>query len=194
MAMNYHELGNRIGHCFSAIEGMLDFQVQTLTAMHGGYSCTFHFEIDVETVRRLGESLSRNSRLWCDFQRAIQAHRRSTHWTMLVEHVYSVSQLQGKLRFLELGLSCQSAHERRRLAEHINCLDGEIGLCQDLADRRDLAARINKDANLPLIDGLTLRGLTYVFGEHADVWRDFQSLVEKTVVAANDSSNKKAGI
>jgi len=70
--------------------------------------------------------------------------------------------------------------ERRRLAEFLNCLDGEIAYCLERADRRGLAARINEAAGFPLIDGLTMRGLTYVLGEQAPLWLYFQGLVESS--------------
>jgi hypothetical protein len=32
--------------------------------------------------------------------------------------------------------------------------------------------------DFPIIDGLTMRGITFVFGADKSLWRDFQSLVE----------------
>ena len=193
MAKSCQEIADRIMLCFRAFNE-IEAQIQALLAAEGGYFCSFHFEVRAEMVQRLREIFSRDSRLWNDFLQAIHAHRRSTHWTILLEHVYSVTQLKGKLGFLELGFSCPSASERRRLAEHVNCIDGEIGFSLDLADRRGLAARINKEAEFPLIDGLSLRGLMYIFGEHVLVWRDFQTLVEESVVAAREPSKKEVGI
>jgi hypothetical protein len=79
---------------------------------------------------------------------------------------------------LEQGLAGYTAEDRRRLAEYFNFIDGEIALCRKLADRRSLAARINKAAQWPLIDGLTLRGLTFVFGENDELWHEFEALVD----------------
>jgi hypothetical protein len=85
--------------------------------------------------------------------------------------------LHGQLRDLEQGPTCRCPDDRRLLAHRLNCLDGEIAVRHVLADRRNLAERVNKAAGCPLIDGLTMRALTFVLAEHADLWREFQALV-----------------
>jgi hypothetical protein len=95
----------------------------------------------------------------------------------LLEHVYAVGQLLGKLKLLEQGLSCPSPDDRKRLAEHLNNLDGEIAVCRHLADRRDLARRINANVEIPLIDGLCVRGLTYILGGKPELRHAFRTLV-----------------
>ncbi len=136
-----------------------------------------YFEFDLVTVTDLCKVFSADPALWSDLRHAVDAHRQKTHWTVLLEHVYAVGQLTGKLKLLEQGLSCPCAEDRRRLAEHLNCIDGEIELCRHLADRRDLAMRINANSDFPLTDGLSLRGLTYIFGEQPELWIAFQRLV-----------------
>jgi hypothetical protein len=120
-------------------------------------------------------------KLWGDFGRAIHAHRSATHFTILIEQALFVGQLQGKLKLLQARLDMMPAGQREGLINYLNRIDGEAALCRDLADRRDLGLRINLHAGIPLMDGLTLRALTYVFGEHADVWTDFKALVEASV-------------
>jgi hypothetical protein len=95
-----------------------------------------------------------------------------------LEHVYTVARLEGKLRMLEQGISCPAPDDRHRLTEYLNSLDGEIAFCKHMADRRQLAARVNCAAGLPLIDGLSMRGLTFALGEEPDLWAGFQGLIQ----------------
>jgi hypothetical protein len=178
MRTGYDVFADQLAQRFAALSDMIEACILAEMISSGDTYCSYHFEIDALTIRGMGKILQADSMLWTDFQRAVQDHRKLMHWTMLLEHVYEVGNLEGKLRLLEQGLSCPSAEDRRRLAAHLNCIDGEIGLCRDLADRRGLAARIGKAVGFPLIDGLILRGLTYVLGEHTDLRHDFQSLIE----------------
>jgi hypothetical protein len=177
MGIVYEAFADRLAQRFAALSDLIEGYVLAERISAGDTFCSYHFEIDAPTLRGLGALFQADTLLWADFRRAVQDHRKFMHWTMLVEHVYEVGNLEGKLRLLEQGVSCPSTGDRRRLAAHLNCLDGEIGLCRELADRRGLAARIRRAAGFPLLDGLNLRGLTYVLGEHADLWHDFQALV-----------------
>jgi hypothetical protein len=93
-------------------------------------------EVDVLTLQGLGEILRADAPLWADFRRAVQDFRASLLWTKLLEHVYEVGNLEGKGKLLGPGLWCPSAEDRRRLAAHQNCLDGEIGFCRELVHAR----------------------------------------------------------
>src|SRR5262249_26134169 len=143
----------------------------------GDTFCSYQFEADTLALRCMIEAFKCDSQLWSDFQEAVDAHRQTAHWEMLLEHVYAVGNLLGKLKLLELGME-NSTKDRRRLSERLNCIDGEIGLCQDLADRRDLAARLRVAVGLPVVDGLVMRAITYVLGADAELWRDFRLLME----------------
>jgi hypothetical protein len=163
---------------FAALNERIEAHV--LAQMLSGRS-TFHayrFEMDAPTIRALMGAFEADACLWADFQRAVRAHRQPTHWQMLLEHVCTIGKLQGKLKLLEHSTSCAAPRNRRHIAEHLNGIDGEIAFCQDLADRRDLAKRVNTALDIPLIDGLTLRGLTYVLGEQPPLFSDLQALVE----------------
>jgi hypothetical protein len=177
MQPDYCDFVDHLASRLAAINEHIEAHI--LSQMIGGGDVYYspYFEFGLVTVTDLCKILSADVMLWSDFQRAVESHRQKTHWTVLLEHVYAVGQLTGKMKLLEQGLSCPSADERRRLAEHLNCLDGEIGLCRHLADRRDLAMRINTNAGFPLTDGLSLRGLTYIFGEQPELWSAFQPLV-----------------
>jgi hypothetical protein len=177
MRTEFETFADRLAQRFAALSDQIEGYIFAKKISRGDSYCSYHFEINAQTLQGLGAIFQADALLWADFRRAVQDHRKLMHWTMLVEHVYDVGRLEGKLRLLEQGLSCPSAEDRRRLAAHLNCLDGEIGLCRDLADRRGLAARIRKAAGFLFVDGLNLRGFTYVLGEHADLWHDFQALV-----------------
>jgi hypothetical protein len=99
-----------------------------------------------------------------------------------VEHVFTVGNLEAKLNLLEQEQALTTGEDRRLLAERVNFVDGEIAFCRDLADRRDLAARVNGAADFPVVDGLTMRGLTYLFGEDSALWHDFQGLVAESII------------
>jgi hypothetical protein len=180
MRTGFDAFADRLAQHLAALSAKIEDCILTQMISGGDSYCSCCFEVEVLTLRGLGEIFQADPLLWTDFRRAVQDFRASLHWTKLLEHVYEVGNLEGKLRLLQQGLSCPSAEDRRRLASHLNCLDGEIDLCRELADRRNLAGRISRAAGFPLIDGLTLRGLTFVLGEHADLWNDFQSLVEST--------------
>jgi hypothetical protein len=167
---------------FAALSERIEEQVLSEMLSGGDTFCSYHFEIDGLTIQNVVGLFQGHSRLWADFERAVQAFRKTTHWAMLLEHVYQVGKLLGKLRLLEQGLADHAAEDRRRLADHLNALDGEIAFCQELADRRNLAGQINEAAGFAIMDGLTLRGLTYVLGERPDLWQDLQGLVESSIM------------
>jgi hypothetical protein len=178
MRTDYETFADRLAQRFAELSDGIEAYVLAEMISGGDTFCSYQFEIDALTLWGLGDAFQRDGLLWTDFQRVVRDHRKLTHWTTLVEHVYEVGNLEGKLRLLGQGLSCPSAEDRRRLAAHLNCIDGEIALCRELADRRGLAARVCRAAGFLLLDGLNLRGFTFVLGEHADLWHDFQSLVE----------------
>jgi hypothetical protein len=178
MRTEYAEIADWLKRCFADLSERVEACILAQMISGGDSYYSYRFEVDVLTLQGLGEILRADAPLWADFRRVVLDFRASLHWTKLLEHVYEVGNLEGKVKFLGQGLSCPSAEDRRRLAAHLNCLDGEIGFCRELADRRNLAGRISRAAGFPLIDGLSLRGLAYVLGEHADLWHDFRSLVE----------------
>ncbi|HZZ82168.1 MAG TPA: hypothetical protein VFE62_26960 [Gemmataceae bacterium] len=179
MQLDYCDFVDQLASCLATINERIEAHVLSQMIAGGDVYYSPYFEFDLVTVMDLCKVLSADPALWADFRRAVEAHRPSTHWTILLEHVHGVGQVTGKLKLLEQGLSCPAADDRRRLAEHLNCLDGEIGLCRLLADRRDLAMRINANAGFPLTDGLSVRGLTYVLGEHPCLLDALQVLVEQ---------------
>jgi hypothetical protein len=183
MRNTYQVITERIWRGFAEINAAIDAEIYTCAGE--GVFCLFRFEIDADTVGRICEILVEDADLRRALERAIQAHRSSSHWTTLVEHVLAVDQLQAKLACLEHGLSHFPADGRKQLVEQINCIDGEIGLCRRLADRRNIAARINERAGFPVIDGLTLRGLTFLLGEDEDLWRDLRPLLDGTAAMAS---------
>jgi len=189
METSYRKCADRLARCFAAINESVEEQILGQMIVGGDTFCAFRFEVEVESLTGICRVLAKNSRLWTDFQRAVQGHRKRTHWTMLVEHVFTVGNLEGKLKLLEQTISCPSAWDRRVLAEHLNRIDGEIAITRNLADRRDLATRINEEADFPLIDGLSLRGVTFVFGEHSDLWREFQWLIEHVGSESRDHTS-----
>jgi hypothetical protein len=163
---------------FETITFLAEDHILSQMIQSGDIFCSYHFEVDPATLREVREILHADPDLWADFRNAVEAHRESRHWPAILDHVFEIGKLEGKLRTLEQGLSCPCPEERRTLADQLNCIDGEITVCRDLADRRNLASRVNQAAGFPLIDGLTIRGLTYVFGEDATLWRLFRSIVE----------------
>jgi hypothetical protein len=168
----------RVAQHFETIGFLAEDRILSQMIQSGDVFCSYHFEADADTLRRLSEILTADRYLWADFRHAVEAHREARHWTALVEHVFEIGKLEGKLRFLEQGLSCLCPIERRALASQLNSIDGEMAVCRDLADRRNLAARVNRTAESPLIDGLTVRGLTYVFGEDPGLWQAFRAIVD----------------
>lgn len=172
-------LAERIAWQFVVINAAIEAETVVRTVAEDCAGCLFQFEVDGDTVDAIVDVLSTDADLWHDFTSAIEAHRPSTHWSVLVGHALAVGQLTAKLSLLEQRLLGPSAEDRRQLAEQLNCVDGEIGLCRHLADRRHLATRINEHAGFPFIDGLMVRGLSFILGEYAGLWRDFQVLVEE---------------
>src|SRR5262249_38825288 len=136
---------------------------------------SLRFEIGAHALGQMTTILSSRPRLWADFQQAIQAHRETTHRTILLEHAVFVGKLQTTLHWLERQIGLSPRDTRQGLVYFANRVDGEIGWARDMADRRDLAERINEQAGIPLIDGLSMRALTYALGEDPDLWRDLQA-------------------
>jgi hypothetical protein len=95
-----------------------------------------------------------------------------------VEFTYEIGNLEGQLRILQTYLASPCPDERERLARRLNELDGEIAARHVLADRRNLAGRVCKAAGFPLIDGLTMRGLTFVLAVDRELLLAWSSLVE----------------
>src|SRR5262245_58132188 len=144
----------------------------------------YRFEIDSSTIRGLLHVFRTDHRLWADFQAAVCAHRRQTHWSMLVENVHAVGSLTGKQNLLDYLINCPGRDDRRATGDLLNDLGGEIAFCQELADRRDLAKRVNRAIGFPLIDGLLLRGLTYVLGENTCLLDALRALVGQSAGVA----------
>src|SRR5262245_52679114 len=105
----------------------------------GDTFCSYRFEFDVATIRGLVWAFQSDNCLWTDFCDAVRSHRKWTHWLALMEHVYGISKLTGKLLLLENSIQSHTTNDRLQMADYLNALDGEIAFCQDLADRRDLA-------------------------------------------------------
>jgi hypothetical protein len=178
MITGFDAFAPRLAQVFAALTRRVEEQIWEQLLSAGDTLCNYCFEVDAQTLRGLVARLQEDAQLWTDVQNAVLAHRADRHWTMLVEFVYEITNLQGTLYYLEQGFSSLCPGDRWRLANRLNCLDGEIAIRHDLADRRNLAGRVNKAANFPMIDGLTMRGLTFVLAEHADLWREFRALVE----------------
>jgi hypothetical protein len=159
----------------------------------GDTYCTYHFEVDAQTLRALVAVFQEDAQLRTDLQNAVAAHRPDRHWKALVEHVYEIANLNGQLHLLGLGFSFPRPEDRRRLANSLNYLDGEIAARHVLADRRNLAERVNKAAGYPVIDGLTMRGLTFVLAEHPNLWRGLQELIEPSLPATEPRNPGKQG-
>jgi hypothetical protein len=166
--------------CFADTGELIEDHLRDLMISRRDAFCSYFFDIDVWTIRGLVAVFQADSPIWIDFRRAIQSHRRAIHWATLAEHVHEVGTLLARLALLQTDLSRGSADDRRRVAAQLNFMDGEIAVCRDMADRRDLAMRISRASGFTLIDGLTLRGLTYILGEHPTLWNDFQLLVENS--------------
>jgi hypothetical protein len=168
---------DRLAQCFTTVSELVEAHILAEMISGGDTFGAYRFEADAVILDGLVASLRSQPSLWIDFQQAVEGLRQSSHWTRLLEHVYGIGTLHGQLWLLQQGLSCPSEDDRCRLAAYLNGLDGEIAARQDRADRRGLAARVNQAAGYPLIDGLTLRGLTYVLGEDPELWLAFRLLV-----------------
>jgi hypothetical protein len=177
MGSGFGAFADQLARRLAALSAKIEACILTEMISGGDTYCSYHFEVDAPTLRGLGEVFRADPVLWEQFQRVVYDYRPWLHWTKLLDHVYEVGNLEGKLKMLEQGLSCPAAQDRRRLAAYLNCIDAEVGLCRELADRRGLAGRISQAAGYPLMDGLSLRGLAYVLGEDADLWQEFQSFV-----------------
>jgi hypothetical protein len=181
MATDFDKFAARLAHSLAALSRRVKEQIPCQKIAGEDADYTFRFQIDAQTLRDLAAVLNEDRRLWTDFQNAIRAHQVDRHWRALVEFASEIGYLHGRLRNLEHGFSCRCLEYRRRLAIVLNCLEGEIAVRHVLADRRNLAGRVNKIAGYPVIDGLTMRGLTFDLAEHLDLWREFQALVERTL-------------
>jgi hypothetical protein len=191
MKAQYQQFVEDLTQRFAVLSALIEDHIFAQMLVSGDTFCTCHFDIDVPTICGLVHAFQIDKCLWADFQAAVQAHRKSTHWHTLLEHVYVVGSLMGKLRFLDHSLSCPSPNDRRLVAERLNSLDGEIAYCQDLADRRDLAKRVTRAIGFPLIDGLTLRGFTYVLAEHPALLFALRALVGHSAGAISVSHANK---
>jgi hypothetical protein len=187
----YHDFTERLALCLTALHGAVEAHIRAHFVADGICFASVRFEIDTTATRQLARIFFDDRNLWGDFRRAIQAHRKATHFTILNEHALFIGQLQGRLEQLQIQLVMLPTGSREGLIHYLNRIDGETGLYRDLADRRDLACRINQNAGIPLIDGFSLRALTYVFGEHSDVWQDFQSLVGTSADMVEDRQSIK---
>ncbi len=186
MKTAYEAFTDQLARRFTSLSDKIDATI--LAQMISGEDVLYclRFELDAPAVGGLVKVFRSDSRLWHDFTRAIASHRQLTHWKTLFEDTHEVGNLQGKLKLMEAGLSSSSAEDRSRRAKQLNCIDGEIAYCRDLADRQGLASQVCRLAGFPLIDGLTMRALTYVLGEHGKLWQELQALVEKPL-EVNDS-------
>lgn len=141
MTTGFCALADQLAQRFAAISETIEVQILNQMLSGGDTFCSYQFEIDELTLRGLTALFQRDARLWEDFRKAVCAHRPATHWTTLLDQVYAVGNLEGKLRLLEQGISCPSAEDGLRMADYLNALDGELGECQDMSDRRNLAGR-----------------------------------------------------
>jgi hypothetical protein len=182
---------DRLECCFAALNARIERQFLAQLASGSDVFHSLCFDLDSASLDSLRRALSSDSELWSDFQIAVGAHRKSTHWNTLIEHVVSIGEIEGKLRVLESVSPSPSTGARRRMARYRNDLDGEIALCRHFADRRNLAAQINCSIGWPAIDGLTLRALTYLFGEHPELWAAFHRQVEGFTLAVKDQPSTK---
>src|SRR5262249_42993782 len=140
MSADYREFSSRLTRHFAALGEMIEVQILSEMIAAGDTFCSIYFELDEQTVRTLVEVFTSDSELWGDFQQAIEAHRQSAHWTALLEHVFEVGKLQGKLVVLERATVYPPEEDRVELAEYFNSIDGEIAFCREFADRRNFAA------------------------------------------------------
>jgi hypothetical protein len=180
MSADFNAFADVLTHRLGVIGDLVEAHVFAHKLTYGDVFCSSRIEIDALTLQCIVETLRRDAQLWTDFQQAVRGHSYSRHWTTLVEHVFTVGSLRGKLMTIEAGSKRLSTQDRRRLADLLNCVDGEIAFCLDLADRRGLAARINASAGFPVIDGLAMRALTYLLAEFVNLWRDFRPFVESS--------------
>jgi hypothetical protein len=171
-------LAGRLGQLFTTLSLQLDERVLCQRICGGGAYCTVHFAIEAEGLRDLVKTFREDRGLWTDFLDAIRAYRPVRHWATLVEFVHEIGTLEGQLRILETCRGSPYPDERMRISRRLNDLDGEIANLHMLADRRNLATRVCKAAGVPLIDGLTMRGLTFALAVEGELLHALASLVE----------------
>jgi hypothetical protein len=178
MIAGVEALAGRLGQLFTALSMQLNEEVLSQRICGGDVYCTVHFAIEEGTLRDLVSTFREDRGLWTDFLNAIQSHRPDRHWATLVEFVHEIGNLEGQLRILEMFRESPDPDERKRLTRRLNELDGELANRHMLADRRNLATRVCKAAGVPLIDGLTMRGLTFALAVDGALLRVWASLVE----------------
>jgi hypothetical protein len=178
MSAAFEVLAGRLAQSFTALSRRIDEQVLTQRICGGDTYCACRFVLEAGTLRDVVRTFRDDQRLWTDFLSAVRAHRPERHWETLVEFVYEIGNLQGQLWVLGRRLRCPCPQERKRLARRLNELDGEIAVRHVLADRRNLADRVCTAASIPLIDGLTMRGLTFVLAEDGELLSAWASLVD----------------
>jgi hypothetical protein len=190
MIAQVREFVDEVHQLFAQMSILLESEVVAQMVAVGDTFCSYRFEIDVATVYGLVHVFRADERLWTDFCDAVRAHRTWTHRIILMEHVYSISKLTGKLLLLENSSIGRATDGRLQMAEHLNAIDGEIAYCHELADRRDLAKRVNDQIEFPLIDGLSMRGLTYLLGERGELFESLRIFVrgERRSACISDSS------
>lgn len=190
MSAAYVALTDQLAERFADLSEAVESHILAEMISGGDTFYAYRFEADIVTMTGLVAALRSDRGLWTDFQCAVEGFRPSTHWTVLLEHVYTLGNVQGKLKLLEQGISCPSEDDRREVAAYLNRLDGEVATLQELADRRGLAMRVNRAAGFPLINGLTMRGLTFVLGDDVELWHAFRSLV----AVANEESARRCPV
>ena len=179
MSTGVEALAGRQGQFFTARSRQLDEQVLSERVCGGDTNCTAQLAIEAGTLCDLVRTFREDRRLWTDFLNAIRAHHPERHWATLVEFTYEIGNLEGQLRILQTYLTSPCPDERERLARRLNELDGEIAVRHVLADRRNLAGRVCTAAGFPLIDGLTMRGLTFALAVDRELLLAWSSLVER---------------
>jgi hypothetical protein len=193
MSAGFEALADRLGQRFTALSMQFDEQVLSQRICGGDAYCTVGFAIEAGGLRDLVKTFREDRGLWTDFLSAIRAHRPDRHWATLVEFVYEIGNLEGQLRMLETYRGSPYPDERARLSRRLNDLDGEIAIRHVLADRRNLAGRVCAAAGIPLIDGLTMRGLTFTLAVDGDLLRAFTSLVESPEPSQGNSLSRNFG-
>jgi hypothetical protein len=193
MSTEFDAFAARLAHSFTVLSLRAEDHILEHLISAGDTLSTFPFEVDAQTLRSLVTRFQEDARLWTDVQNAVHAHRLDRHWQTLVEFIYEIANLHGQLCYLEQRFSCPCPEDRRRLASWLNSLDGEIAVRQVLADRRNLAERVNKATGYPMINGLTMRGLTFVLADSPDLWQEFQAFVEPSLATTGRRDSSEAG-
>jgi hypothetical protein len=183
---NARELAVCLQARFDAINEQLAAVFLSCARQDESFCAVLRLEVCAEQISHLCQVLAHATRVWADLEKAVAAHRPKTHWTILTETCLAVGRLQGRIQLLQRGLTCPCVKERRRLAAYLNQRDGEAALTRDLADRRDLAEHINEAADCFVLDGLTARALTYVFGERQELWQTFRYLIREAMTEGSN--------